>query len=116
MSDAEDLDAIADELHARPASEFSAARDARVAELRRDKETELAATVKAWRKPSASAEALNRLVRAHPETTSRLVALGDQLRAAQVGRSGDDLRALGRQRRELISAIVRALAQEGVGR
>lgn len=105
-----DLEGIADDLYGLPASEFTAARDARAAELRRAKQRDLAAAVKGLRRPSAAAEALNRLARAHPAAISQLVALGDQLRAAQARLSGDDIRALGRQRREVISSVGRLIA------
>jgi hypothetical protein len=111
-----DLDEIAAELYGLPGPEFTPARDAWVSRLRRDKRRDLAAAVKALRRPSAAAEALNLWVRAEPGAVGRLVDLGEQLRSAQLRGSGDDLRSLGRQRREVVSEFDRTVRDLAVGR
>ncbi len=107
---AEDLLGIADELYALPLGEFTAARDARAKEL---KGTDLAAPVKALRKPSLAAWVVNLLVRRDAEQAAQVLALGAALREAAAGMQGDELRALTRQRRQLTAAVTtgaRALA------
>ena len=111
----DDLLGIADELYALPLGEFTPARDARAKEL---KGTELAAPVKALKKPSLAAWVVNLLVRRDPEQAAQVLELGAALREAASGMQGDELRALTRQRRQLTAAVTtgaRALAAgEGV--
>jgi len=107
---ADDLLGIADELYALPLGEFTPARDARAKEL---KGTELAAPVKAFKKPSLAAWVVNLLVRRDPEQAAQVLELGAALREAASGMQGEELRALTRQRRQLTAAVttgVRALA------
>ena len=112
MSTAELL-AVADRLYAEPLPDFTPARDAAVKELRSDKE--LAARVKALKKPSIAAWALNLLVRRDSTKIDQVLELGESLRAAAESMSGEDLRALTRQRRQLTNALAgtaRDLARE----
>ena len=112
MSTAELL-AVADRLYAEPLPDFTPARDAAVKELRSDKE--LAARVKALKKPSIAAWALNLLVRRDSTKIDQVLELGESLRAAAESMSGEDLRALTRQRRQLTHALAgtaRDLARE----
>lgn len=110
-----DLLAIADELYALPLPEFTPARDARAKEL---KGTEVAPHVKKLRKPSLGAWAVNLLVRRETAQVEQVLDIGAALRQAQEGMSGEELRALTRQRRQLTAAVTqqaRALAHdEGV--
>jgi hypothetical protein len=103
---------IADRLYAEPLSDFTAARDA-AAKAAPDKE--LAAQVKALRKPSVAAWAVNLLVRREGDQIDQVLALGEQLRAAAESMAGEELRALTRQRRQLTNALAgtaRDLARE----
>jgi hypothetical protein len=103
---------IADRLYAEPLSDFTAARDA-AAKAAPDKE--LAARVKALRKPSVAAWAVNLLVRREGDQIDQVLALGEQLRAAAESMAGEELRALTRQRRQLTNALAgtaRDLARE----
>ncbi|MFC5010600.1 hypothetical protein [Nocardioides plantarum] len=93
---------IADELYALPLGEFTAARDARAKQL---KGTDLAAAVKALRKPSLAAWVVNVLVRRDPDQVEQVLAMGAALREAQAGMSGAELRELTKQRRQLTAAI-----------
>jgi DNA repair exonuclease SbcCD ATPase subunit len=106
---------IADELYALPLPEFTAARDARAKEL---KGSDLAAPVKALRKPSLAAWVVNLLVRRDSDQLTQVLELGSALRDAAAGMQGDELRALTRQRRQLTAAVTtgaRSLAaEEGV--
>ena len=111
----EDLLGIADELYALPLGEFTPARDARAKAL---KGTDLAAAVKALRKPSLAAWVVNLLVRRDADQVTQVLDLGAALRDAAAGMQGEELRALTRQRRQLTAAVTtgaRSLAAgEGV--
>lgn len=110
MSD--ELLAVADELYALSLPDFTPARDARAKEL---KGSDLAAPVKALKKPSLAAWVVNLLVRREGEQVDRILEVGASLREAQAAMSGDDLRALTRQRRQVTAAITqqaRSLASE----
>jgi DNA repair exonuclease SbcCD ATPase subunit len=108
--------AIADELYSLPMDRFTPERDARVKAARSDRE--LAAALKALRKPSVAAWVVNLLVRREPGQVEQVLAVGAALREAQEGMDGAELRALTRQRRQLTSAVTaqaRSLAaDEGV--
>jgi len=98
----DDLLGIADELYALPLGDFTGARDARVKEL---KGTDLAARVKALKKPSLAAWVVNLLVRRDAEQAAQVLELGAALREAAAGMQGEELRALTRQRRQLTAAV-----------
>ena len=108
------MDDIADRLYGLPPDEFTAARDSAAKEAT-DPETRKA--VKAMRKPTAGAHAVNRVVREQPDDVDRLLALGDEMRAAMGGDPGE-VRRLAEERRALISRLVApelpALAQQDV--
>jgi hypothetical protein len=91
----------ADELYALPPEAFTSARDALAKAADRDD----AKAIKALRKPSLVAWALNQLVRQQRSAVEELIGLGNDLRAAQEALAGDDLRALGRQRHQLVRAV-----------
>jgi hypothetical protein len=99
-----DLDTVADKLYALPLEEFSAARDDAA---KRADDPALKKAIKALRKPTVSAHAVNALVRAQPSGVDDLLALGDELRAAMAG-GGGDVRRLTEQRREFINGLVDA--------
>jgi hypothetical protein len=97
-----DLLSIADELYGLPLPDFTPARDAKAKEL---KGTEVGKQVKAFKKPSLAAWVVNLLVRRDTEQVDQVLAVGEALRAAQESMSGDELRALTRQRRQLTAAV-----------
>jgi hypothetical protein len=99
-----DLDSVADDLYGLPPEGFTAARDAAA---KRADDTALKKAIKALRKPTVSAHAVNRIVRDDPDAVDRLLALGDDLRSAMTGRGGD-VRGLTEQRRELVSSMLDA--------
>ncbi len=111
----DDLLGIADELYALALADFTPARDARAKEL---KGTDLAAPVKALKKPSLAAWVVNLLVRRDADQVTQVLDLGTALREAAAGMKGEELRALTRQRRQLTAAVTtgaRSLASgEGV--
>ena len=104
---------VADALYALPLADFTPARDARVRELKGDRE--LSARVKALRKPSVAAWVVNLLVRREAAQVDQVLSVGAALREAQANLDGEELRALTRQRRQLTAAVTaqaRALAAD----
>ena len=95
---AEDLLDVADELYGLLLADFTPARDARAKEL---KGTELAAQVKALKKPTMSAWVANMLVRHETEHVDQVLAVGEALRDAAASLDGKELRELTKQRRQL---------------
>jgi hypothetical protein len=83
VAESEVVEQAADELYALPPGDFTRARDARVKEIRGDGDREAAESVKALRKPTVAAWALNQLSRQKSADVNRLVAAGEDLRAAQ---------------------------------
>lgn len=100
----ERLLAEADDLYALPAAVFTLTRDRRAAELKSEDET-LAGAVKALRKPTVAAWAVNLFVRREAAEVGQLLDLGVALRDAQEALDGDELRALSRQRRQVTAAM-----------
>lgn len=74
---------VADDLYALPPGEFTRARDERAKALRKEGKREEADAVKALRKPTVAAWALNQLARRRAKGVERLLAAGAELRAAQ---------------------------------
>ncbi len=108
----DDLLAIADELYALPLADFTPARDAKAKEL---KGTDLAPKVKALKKPSLAAWVVDLLARREADQVEQVLTVGAALREAQASMSGDSLRELTKQRRQLTAAVTqqaRSLALE----
>ena len=104
----------ADRLYGLALADFTPARDARAKELKAS-DKDLAAAVKALKKPSVAAWVVNVLVRHETEQVEQVLAVGEALREAQQNMSGDELRTLTRQRRQLTAAVTtqaRSLAKE----
>ncbi|MGY1591801.1 hypothetical protein ACI79D_07485 [Geodermatophilus sp. SYSU D00708] len=105
-----ELDEVADELYEVPPEEFTALRKQRQDDARSAGDRTLAKEIGALPKPSQAAWVANLLVRAHREEIESLVELGGLLREAQENLAGDQLKALNRQRAQLLSALVRQAA------
>ena len=101
MSSAELLE-VADRVYAAPPADFVAARDA---EAKACADKELAAQVKALKKPSLAAWAVNLLVRREGAQIDQVLGLAESLRAAAASLDGEELRTLTRQRRQLTAAL-----------
>ena len=101
-----DLGAATRELFELPPAEFTAERDKLAAEARRAGTRELAAAIKALRRPTTSAWLANLLVRQRQDLVAELVALGAAMRNAQASLAAGDMRALAAVRRRLIAALV----------
>ena len=81
--DANAVEQAADELYALPPADFTRERDERAKALRKEGRRDEADAVKALRKPTVAAWALNQLARRRAKDVERLVAAGEELRAAQ---------------------------------
>ena len=93
-------------------SEFTAARNARAKELKKD-DPELAAAVAALPKPSVAAAALNELLREDPSEVRALIQSGKRLRQAQEaavsGKKGADLNDAIQEHRSALDRVQRDL-------
>jgi hypothetical protein len=111
------------ELYAVPPEGFIEARNRMVTDLREAGDDEGAAAVKALRRPTVAAYAVDLGARQHPELVERLLDVGQRLAAAQrqvlSGRAGaaDELRAATDDRRrvlrELADACLAAMEADG---
>jgi hypothetical protein len=99
VADRTDLDAIAAELYALPPAEFTAARNRAAGMADRS----IAAQVKALRKPTVAAWAVNLLAR--QGQLADALELSAALREAQDDLDSAELSRLGRQRRQLVAAL-----------
>jgi hypothetical protein len=105
------LDSVADSLYRLDPGEFIAARTEYAAQARESGDRELTAAIGRLRKPTVAAWLVNLLARERADELGVLLDLGDALRTAQRTLSGQDLRALSTQRRQVISALERDVAE-----
>ena len=98
-----------DDLYGLPLDEFTKARDELAKELRNAGKKDAADEVKALRKPSVSAWAVNQAVRRRPQEAKALVKAGDELRKAQrgvvSGRDPSGLREATAAHRQLVEEL-----------
>jgi len=101
-----------DRLYGLPRDQFTSARNDLVRELRNAGRKDDAEEVRALKKPSVPAWAVNQLARQHPHEVAALVKAGDALRKAQrdvlAGKKGADVRAASRAQHELADELVGA--------
>lgn len=90
-------------------AEFTAARNALAARLKKEGRTAEAERVKALAKPPATAWAVNQLFWRQPEGVERLFKIGERVRQAQTGKPAD-LRALLEERRRVVSELTKRAA------
>jgi hypothetical protein len=106
-------------LYGLPLEQFTAERNALAAELRSEGDGEGGAAVKALKKPSAAAWAVNQLVRAEPDLVDALLGAGGELRQAHrqaaSGRGAAQLRAAADAERAAVEALM-ARAPAALGR
>lgn len=117
---ADDLDALEseraeiDRLFALPLDRFTAARDELSARMRREGKRQLAARIKALKKPTVPVWAVDQLARLRPEKMQALVRAGDALRQAQgrvlAGAEVEALREASKHERALVSELTRHAA------
>jgi hypothetical protein len=121
--EAEELDQAADELYGLPRADFTKSRDELAKRLRDEGRRDLAGEVKALRKPTLAAWALNQLVRHRRKDVERLLAAGRELREAQeeLVASGDrsGFQSAAAEERRLVAELARDAAslagEAGVG-
>jgi len=100
-------DAAIDALYARPLHEFTPARDALVASLRKSGAREQAARVKALGKPGVTAWAVNQLHHGARERLEAFFACVARLHEAQRAGSAEDFRTTRAARREALQALLK---------
>jgi hypothetical protein len=103
-----------DELFRLPLSEFTAARNALVAKLKQDGDSEESDRIKALSKPPVSAWVVNQLYWKHQSAFDRLFAAGEQFReaqAAQLAGKSADLRGPLDARREALGELTKLAAE-----
>ena len=105
-----DFDTVADELYAALPADFIGARSDAVAEAKRT-DKGLARRLGELGKPTLAAWTVNLLVRGAGDQVQELVELGDLLRRAQDDLDPDQLRALDKQRRQVVRAVAREAAK-----
>jgi hypothetical protein len=106
MLGAVDLMSAAEELYSLRPDEFVPRRNELAAEVKQADKA-LAAQVKRLAKPATAAWVVNMLVRHESAQVEQVLELGAALREAQASMAGDQLRELGRQRRQLTAAVTR---------
>ncbi|HJR18315.1 MAG TPA: hypothetical protein VJ922_01220 [Actinomycetota bacterium] len=112
-----------DLLYSLPLDEFTEARDALAARLRTAGDAAEAARIKAMRKPTAPAWAVNQLARRYTKQVEVLIAASDRLRRAQQdlleGASATDLWEATLAEREAVGELMKAaewiLKESGLG-
>ncbi len=104
------FDAAGTELYGLDLAQFIPARDDVVRTLKAAGDDASARQVKALKKPSLAAWALNQLVREDRVQVDALLALGGELRVAQTSLAGDELRALTGQRVRVVRALAHRTA------
>lgn len=102
-----DLDAEIDPLFQLPLAEFTGARNALAARLKKEGRAVEAERVKALVKPAAPAWAVNQLYWEDPRSFETLLTAGERIRRAQAGKLGNvDLRALLDDKKQLMTALL----------
>ena len=96
-----------DELFEASRDDFLTIRKKRAAEAKAAGDRDLAQRITALRKPTVAAWLVNQAMRRHPEDAEALADVARDLGDAQRQGAGDDLRAAGRRRRELLLHLER---------
>ncbi|HET9901301.1 MAG TPA: hypothetical protein VFR46_09590, partial [Actinomycetes bacterium] len=100
---ASELDEIVGELYLVPPTDFVSVRNDLVRQARSSGNRGLAEKLQGLRRPTQSAWLVNVLARTESAAMKRLSVLGRELRGAQTGLDGGELRQLSEQRRQLIA-------------
>ncbi|KAB8187359.1 hypothetical protein [Microbispora catharanthi] len=106
-----DFDEAADRLYGMVPEEFTSARDALAKEAKAAGDAALAKRIKALRKPTVVAWAVNRTARERSPELGRLLDLGRRLREAWRGQDADALAEAGRERTPLVARLVRSVRE-----
>jgi DNA repair exonuclease SbcCD ATPase subunit len=102
------LDEAVHNLYGLPAAEFVAARTSAASAASGDSDRALAKQIKALKKPSAAAAAVNALARAHGDRIAELTRLHDEFSNAQDDGDRNALQDLGARRRALITELTQS--------
>jgi hypothetical protein len=105
-----DIEGDIDSLFQLPLTEFTAARNALSAKLKKEGRGEEAERIKALQKPSASAWAVNQLFWRRRSAVDALLQVGERFRkaqAAQLAGKSADMRSLLNERRDALSTLMR---------
>ena len=111
-----DVESVAEELYGLPLDEFTPTRAAREKQAKASGDKEVAAQIHQLAKPNMVAWLSNQLVRERADEVRPLLELGAGLREATAKLSGEQLRQLSGQQRQLVWALVqqaRLLANAG---
>jgi len=100
-----DLRDVAGELYSVAPGDFIARRNAAAAEA--DRST--AKQIKTLRKPSASAAAINALIRGHPDLVGDVLEIGSRMRDAFASRDRAEIRSLTQERQRLLQRATEGL-------
>ncbi|MBO3748648.1 hypothetical protein J5X84_21435 [Streptosporangiaceae bacterium NEAU-GS5] len=106
-----DLDEAADRLYGLAPGEFVAARDALAKQAKDEGDAALAKDVRALRRPTVVAWAVNQASRAYAEELGELLDLGERLRQAWQDQDAGALAELGRERHTLIGRLARRVRE-----
>ncbi|WP_026874550.1 hypothetical protein [Jiangella gansuensis] len=101
------LDEAADQLYALLPEEFVEARNGLAKQAKGEGEAEVAARIKALRKPTLAAWLANQVARERSDEVAELAELGGEMRRAMSSMDGDRLRDLTGRRKELVDGLVK---------
>ncbi|MFL5319775.1 MAG: hypothetical protein ACJ790_08965 [Myxococcaceae bacterium] len=93
-------------LFATPPKEFTAARNALAAELKKSGDADAAKQVKALKRPDAAAFLVNAVAQKYPGDVKAMVDTADKVSKAQRGGHGSEMQALSKELRSLSSSLV----------
>ncbi|MFF3315842.1 hypothetical protein ACFYV5_10050 [Streptomyces sp. NPDC003035] len=105
-----DVEQVIDELYGLRPEEFTAARDAYVAEARKARDADAVKALSGLRRPTTAAWVSNLFVRERQADVDRLLALGETLREAHRTLDPVTMREASGQRHKVIAALVREAA------
>jgi hypothetical protein len=106
QDDLVDVECVSDELYGLPLDEFTSTRAVREKQAKSAGDKEVAAQIHQLAKPNLVAWLANQLVRERADEVRPLLELGEGLREATARLSGEQLRELSRQQRQLVNALV----------
>ncbi|TDE02591.1 hypothetical protein [Jiangella asiatica] len=102
-----DLDEAADQLYALLPEQFVEARNTLAKQAKSEGAAEVAARIKALRKPTLAAWLANQVAREHQDELRALADLGDEMRRAMSAMDGEKLRELTNRRKELVDGLLK---------
>ena len=102
-----DLESATQELYGLTPTQFTAARNAKASEARNAGLPDVAASLKALRKPSAGAWLANLLVRERSKDIENLIELGDRLRTPKSDLRGDEIRRVSKEKVDAAAKLIR---------